>query len=368
MKSLLIALVVLVPAVAGGRAQATGKWSMIYPVPANFWDFSVGKGYFCYVDSTSGPYYYVGSTACVSGSSKGVTEHQTDFSQRSTFPYGHAQRIAVVNGPSPPTGQIGLLVTTAEGFLWEYRGGRWLQEVALPSTLPTGMGAYAVTRLVYEATNWYTGTMPPHPVWILGKDGHIYHLVDGKSLGTTWVDASNLYGIGPVAQLSYSAMWEAVVATLPDGESAYYDDNEDTWYNLTTASTAPLAVDSNLTGQFGAAYYGAGGVFQSWCSSRLSNQSCAFSFQVGTWPTWYDLDTQPASPGYPPITSGGIDEAYPTTANAHQPSEEIPINIVEGSYMQLDPSYGGGLRDPGYTDLFFVLTNAFRAYVYEIAQ
>lgn len=40
-------------------------------------------------------------------------------------------------------------------------------------------------------------------------------------------------------------------------------------------------------------------------------------------PTWYDLDSLPAIPGYPQLISDGIDEAYGTAANARLPDEDL---------------------------------------------
>jgi hypothetical protein len=152
-----------------------------------------------------------------------------------------------------------------------------------------------------------------------------------------------------------------------NGTSAYYDDYYDLWYYVTPSANAPMAIDANFTFYFGGSYYGAGGLYQSWCSSHLANQSCSYTFQLG-WGSWYDLDTLPAIEGYPQIFSDQIDEAWPTTANANQPNAEIPINMAEGSFTELSSQYGGGPRDAAqdYQDLLWVQTNALRVYVYQI--
>jgi hypothetical protein len=378
-----ISTVAVVCALAGGTAHAYGKWVLVDEGTANYWDFSVGKGKFCWVDYAGAPYYYAGSTGCATGTPQGGTvDRVSDFSKANTFPNGHAQRIAV--GEKAPTESApSILATTAEGYLWLYEKVpnskatvRWLKGPALPSTLPIGMGTctqygcsggYGVTRLVYEAVNFYTGRAATNPVWILGSDSHVYRLV-GAGLGTAWADVSQNYGLGPIAQLSYSGLYEAMVVTWANGMSAYYDDSLDGWYYTTSsAPTAPVAIDNSFSEYFGRNFYAAGGFYESSCNSHLSDGSCSYTFQLG-FDTWDDLDTLPTPVGQAQIFSDQIDEAWQSTANANLPDEEIPINMAEGSFDQDSAQYGGGPNDlaQDYQDLLWVQTSKLRVYVYEI--
>ena len=181
------------------------------------------------------------------------------------------------------------------------------------------------------------------------------------------MDVSQNYALGPIAQLSYSGLFEAMVVTWSNGRSAYYDDSVDGWYyNTSSAPTAPMAIDNSYSGYFGRNFYASGGLYESSCSSRLSDGSCFYTFQLG-WNTWADLDTLPTW-GASQIFSNQIDEAWQSSANGNPPDEEIPINMAEGSFDEASAQYGGGPNDlaQDYQDLLWVQTSKLRVYVYEI--
>ena len=185
----------------------------------------------------------------------------------------------------------------------------------------------------------------------------------GSGIGNTWQDVSDSYGIGTVAQLSYSAAWSAIVATFADGSAAYYDDSYNAWYALESASGAPVATDFSWDQYFQRNFYGAGGIYEAWCSSHNPDGSCYFTFQISN-AGWNDITTQPVWQGQQ-IYCNPIDENWGVTVlNGADP--QIPINIVEGSYLQWFSNYGGGPADTGYKDFMWVQTSELRVYVFEI--
>jgi hypothetical protein len=378
----------------GARPVIAGQWKYAYEAGTNMFDFSVGNGILYWVDIAGASPYYGGNTTCAWGnwSSLTVTHNPNwgcDFGYASTFPNGHAQRVAVgynVNYPnSPYTPQY--YVATAEGKLWNWNlnqgAGKWYFTANLPSGLTYGYGTNSVYRLIFDKTNGYTGAPPANPIWLLGSNGHIYHLI-GSAPSYSWIDASVSNGIGPVAQLSYSAVVEAMVCTWADGTSAYYDENAQGWYYITPAAIAqgsgfPVGPETALGYSTISPNAGVGGLFQAWSSLPTApNGSYSTTFVVGLWSNWYYLSTNPTVPGYPAITGASFinsgaagswyDAANPglSAAVARQPEQEIPINMVEGNYLAYNRTlYGGGPHDTGYTDLLWVQTDALRVYFYE---
>lgn len=375
-----------------GSQASAGQWKYGYSAAANMFDFDVGNGTLYWVNYAGGsPAYYDGTIACGSGTWITVSHtNSCNFDAGLTFPHGHAERVAV--GAAPERAPYWMdFVATAEGQLWAYAQyyGSWYSIVNLPAGLPTGVGSYGVLRLIYEQLSNATNQQPANPIWLLGSDHHIYHLTGsgsplgggGLNLGTTWVDVSNAYGLGAVSQLSYSRMYDAVICTWSDGTSAYFNENYNTWYYVT--GSAPIGIP-HFGVQSVASYstvspaFGTGGLFQAWNLDPPLTAAGNFTtaFMIGINGTWYDISTNPAIPGYPAITGatyidvGASGSWYDnlnynfSAAVAGLPDEEVPISIVEGSYLS-ESSYTGGPHDTGYNDLFWVLTNHLRMYFYE---
>ncbi len=376
----------------GGFSASAGQWKYGYNAAANLFDFDVGNGTLYWVNYAAGsPAYYDGTIACAAGPWSSLTvsrSYACNFDNSLSFPHGHAERVAV--GQPAFSHSYPIFVATAEGHLWTFyavsplqRVGSWQDLGSLPSGLPTGVGSYGVLRLIYEQINNATGQAPANPVWLLGSDHHIYRLTGSGGVGnfgTTWVDVSNANSLGAVAQLSFSRMYNSVVCTWGDGTSAYFDEGSNLWYYVTGAATVGLTtfgVQTESGYSFLSPAFASGGLFQAWNSEPLTAASnFTTAFMIGTWGAWYDISTNPSIPGYPAITGAshidiGASGAWYDTlnysfsaANAGIPDEEVPISIVEGSYLSAS-SYTGGPSDTGYGDLFWVLTNHLRMYFYE---